>query len=315
MPKRTTHALAPPPRSSNGAPPDSALNLFGASELRPQLAAVSGDEYFLPDLCQPKSVLAVVLVAELLAIVLALAGARSAPFLPELARISLFVQWLALTSAAVLCYTRAALRRLSVPWASVAVFGLLLANAAVLTWVAHWVLSRFEVGGLGTAQALTAFWSFLLRNEGICVIVTAMLLRYFFVTHQWQKHVRTEARARIEALQARIRPHFLFNSLNTIAALTRSDPAARRGSRRGLGRSIPRHVARFVWSVAAERRARAHPYLSAHRGSCGSVRDSRVDVGRWPSYRCAPSCQDSPCSRYSRTPSITASRRSSTAVP
>jgi two-component system, LytTR family, sensor histidine kinase AlgZ len=35
--------------------------------------------------------------------------------------------------------------------------------------------------------------------------------------------VRAEARSRIEALQARIRPHFLFNSLNTIAALTRSD--------------------------------------------------------------------------------------------
>jgi two-component system sensor histidine kinase AlgZ len=37
--------------------------------------------------------------------------------------------------------------------------------------------------------------------------------------------VRAEARSRIDALQARIRPHFLFNSLNTIAALTRSDPA------------------------------------------------------------------------------------------
>jgi two-component system sensor histidine kinase AlgZ len=37
--------------------------------------------------------------------------------------------------------------------------------------------------------------------------------------------VRAEARSRIQALQARIRPHFLFNSMNTIAALTRSDPA------------------------------------------------------------------------------------------
>jgi two-component system sensor histidine kinase AlgZ len=33
-----------------------------------------------------------------------------------------------------------------------------------------------------------------------------------------------EALARIRALQARIRPHFLFNSMNTIAALTRSSP-------------------------------------------------------------------------------------------
>jgi two-component system sensor histidine kinase AlgZ len=37
--------------------------------------------------------------------------------------------------------------------------------------------------------------------------------------------VELEAQARIHALQARIRPHFLFNSMNTIAALTRSDAA------------------------------------------------------------------------------------------
>jgi two-component system sensor histidine kinase AlgZ len=30
----------------------------------------------------------------------------------------------------------------------------------------------------------------------------------------------------VEALQARIRPHFLFNSMNTVAALVRLDPAA-----------------------------------------------------------------------------------------
>ncbi len=34
------------------------------------------------------------------------------------------------------------------------------------------------------------------------------------------------SRAQVEALQARIRPHFLFNSMNTVAALVRVDPAA-----------------------------------------------------------------------------------------
>jgi two-component system sensor histidine kinase AlgZ len=65
---------------------------------------------------------------------------------------------------------------------------------------------------------------FLVRNLGISAIVSAMLLRYFFVANEWRRNVQAEARARIHALQARIRPHFLFNSMNTIASLTRTDP-------------------------------------------------------------------------------------------
>ena len=34
--------------------------------------------------------------------------------------------------------------------------------------------------------------------------------------------------ARLQALQARIRPHFLFNSINAVLSLVRSDPRARR---------------------------------------------------------------------------------------
>jgi two-component system sensor histidine kinase AlgZ len=68
-------------------------------------------------------------------------------------------------------------------------------------------------------------WTFLLRNAGITFVVTALALRYFYVTHEWRHNVELQAKARVYALQARIRPHFLFNSMNTIAALTRSNPA------------------------------------------------------------------------------------------
>jgi two-component system sensor histidine kinase AlgZ len=95
----------------------------------------------------------------------------------------------------------------------------------VISELALWLGSSAGDGGLTSTLFPREHWPFLLRNEGISIIVAAMLLRYFFVTHQWKKHVRAEARSRVEALQARIRPHFLFNSLNTIAALTRSDPA------------------------------------------------------------------------------------------
>ena len=65
---------------------------------------------------------------------------------------------------------------------------------------------------------------FLLRNLGISAIVTAIALRYFYVQFQWRANLESEAQSRIQALQSRIRPHFLFNSMNTIASFTRTKP-------------------------------------------------------------------------------------------
>ena len=59
----------------------------------------------------------------------------------------------------------------------------------------------------------------------ISTIVSALALRYFYVQHQWRRRVELEAEARFQALQSRIRPHFLFNCMNTIASLTRRKPA------------------------------------------------------------------------------------------
>ena len=63
-----------------------------------------------------------------------------------------------------------------------------------------------------------------LQNLAVCAIAVGIALRYFYVSHQWQANVEAEAQSRVRALQARIRPHFLFNSMNTIASLTRSNP-------------------------------------------------------------------------------------------
>ena len=58
----------------------------------------------------------------------------------------------------------------------------------------------------------------------IAGIVGAVLLRYLFEQHCQRERELAESQARLQALQARIRPHFLFNSMNTIASLTRSNP-------------------------------------------------------------------------------------------
>jgi two-component system, LytTR family, sensor histidine kinase AlgZ len=207
-PPRTT--LIPPPRAS------------AASTLAAPPALDSPpDAFYIPDFCATRMVFAVVLIAEIVAVTLALARPNAA-FLTELARISMFLQWVGLTNAALLCYSRRWLARLSVPRSSTAVFVLIVVNTVVISELALWLGTAF--GAVGLAERPTEHWPFLLRNGGIALIVAALLLRYFFVTHQWQKHVRAEALSRIQALQARIRPHFLFNSMNTIAALTRTDP-------------------------------------------------------------------------------------------
>ena len=182
--------------------------------------------FYLPNFCSSRAVLITILIVELTAFVITLGRASSGiDFWTDLARTSFFLLWIGLAGAGSLCALRGYLNGQSVGRGSVfvlAVSGLLV---AIISIVALWV-STFDVGpytGLGDGQSVTP-WSFVARNVTIALIVTALALRYFYVTHEWRHNVELQAQARVHALQARIRPHFLFNSMNTIAALTRSNP-------------------------------------------------------------------------------------------
>src|SRR5690606_9994880 len=65
---------------------------------------------------------------------------------------------------------------------------------------------------------------FVAGSAGVVALITALALRYFYVTDRWQAQVSAIARAEADALQARIRPHFLFNSMNMIAGLLPRNP-------------------------------------------------------------------------------------------
>jgi len=155
----------------------------------------------------------------------ALVSAARGEFLVELARISMFLQWIGLTSAALLCYARPLFARTTVRGVAVAAFAALIANTLLISEIVYWIGRYWARQSLDATLFPSDHATFLVRNALIAFVVVAVVLRYLFVSHQWRLHVRAEARSRIDALQARIRPHFLFNSMNTIAALTRSDPA------------------------------------------------------------------------------------------
>lgn len=176
---------------------------------------------YLPDFCSAGTLFVIVLIGELVAIVLTLA-ANDTPgrFLIELSKSSMFVLWLTLLGSAVMCQFRSRLESAGKTRAFVLSFVLLLVLSLVLAEVA-WQLTR--IFGQSTIIAETHV-RFLGRTFAISAIVIALAMRYLYVSSEWRRSIVLEAQARISALQALIRPHFLFNSMNTIASLTRSDP-------------------------------------------------------------------------------------------
>lgn len=90
---------------------------------------------------------------------------------------------------------------------------LVMALAALVAALWHSGLSV----GLGLPLPSTAW-----HSASVAVLVAAAVLFYF----NWRHHRLSPAlaEARVAALQARIRPHFLFNSLNSVLALLREQP-------------------------------------------------------------------------------------------
>ena len=175
---------------------------------------------FLPDFCDNRTVFLTVLIVELLAFVLALAKSHTLErFWTELALVSLFVQWVALVAAMVLCRCRRWLARLHPPAVTLIALGIVQSSTLLGSLLALWLAADADFG-FGPSAPLPT----LLGNQAISGIITLMTLRYFYVQHQWKQQVEAEARARFRSLQSRIHPHFLFNTLNTIAGLIRARP-------------------------------------------------------------------------------------------
>ena len=218
---RSIHAISSQVRYTEDSP-ISNINMTPSLNNHSQKNSNEVDDFFLPDFCSVQMVYAVIIIAELLAIVLALAPLdRLGHRWEDLSIISLFVQWVALMSSGVLCLSRPWLSQLSDKMASTATYILLMATATFVSeityWTAHWITGE-------PTGSLQLHIDFLLSSLGISAIVSAILLRYFYVQSQRDRSLQARSEARIQALQSRIRPHFLFNSLNTIASLARSQP-------------------------------------------------------------------------------------------
>lgn len=179
------------------------------------------NDCYLPDYCQGENILRLILVLELIAIVFSLASYTTSMYLfIDIALISMFTQWVGVASSGILCLLR---RRSWMKGNLLITLGSLLVVALVtscMSIIAYRLNEWFQFGFFAAAS----FWVVWIRHLTIALVLHGMALRYFFIQYSKNEMLRLESRARLQALQARIRPHFLFNSLNTIASLTYDQP-------------------------------------------------------------------------------------------
>lgn len=173
--------------------------------------------FVVPDLCNAPALGIVVLVGQLLVIVLLFAGGPVT--WARFGLTSLFVQWVALASAGALCLSRTRLISMGLIGGALASFGIVL----LVTLIVGLMSDRILAGSV-SLQVTGIHWIKIGTQMAISGIITGMVLRYFYVQEQLREQEQSELQSRIQALQSRIRPHFLFNSMNIIASLIPTEP-------------------------------------------------------------------------------------------
>jgi two-component system sensor histidine kinase AlgZ len=165
----------------------------------------------LPSFCNLGVMLRALVLVNLAALAAAFVNTQTyAQAWHQVQDISLFLQPVSLFSLALLCALNRPLARLPYNYGIAAVFAVTLLTTALV----HSAIAR----GLFLFESVTP----LDRQLVMAAAMTAFVLAYFHTRSRILSPAVTEAR--LQALQARIRPHFLFNSINAVMSVVRSDP-------------------------------------------------------------------------------------------
>ena len=162
----------------------------------------------LPNFCNLGVMLrALVVVNALLAAAAILRAATLAEAWPEFMLFAAFGEPILIVSLAVLCAVRRGLHAIGY-WPSILAVGL-------FELLVAWLVAR-ALGGVLPIRGSLVQMSFLV------LFITGCTILYFDLRSRALAPAIAEAR--IQALQARIRPHFLYNSINAVLSLMRSEP-------------------------------------------------------------------------------------------
>ena len=164
----------------------------------------------LPNLQNLGIHLRILLIVNLLTVMAAILLSKTLrEFLPLLAQLSALVQPIILLSVLGLYALHPFLRKLKY-WQGIVT---IIAIEIGITYLIILLIGHYLSSDLPAE---------IVRPCLLAAIVTGIVLYYFYL--QERAYSPAIAEARLQALQARIRPHFLFNSINAVLSLIRSQP-------------------------------------------------------------------------------------------
>ncbi len=176
----------------------------------------SETEFLIPELCKDQQLFLLIMASQLLVIMFMLFQYGLQFDWTHFGLVTLYVYWQVLVSAVLLCKMRQFLGRLSMNRAAVVAYAVLLMVGFLTSVVAQWFYNQITLVDIS--------WQFVLRNVLLSAIIIGLALRYFYIQQQLISREKAQLQASLWALQARIKPHFLFNTLNNIASLITIEP-------------------------------------------------------------------------------------------
>lgn len=190
-------------------------------------ATMTGDEResrrFLPNLSSPVNAFRILLLAQGIAVMITLS--RNKEFneaaWQDLLQVSSLALLIAVGCIVAFALIAAPLKRMPMAAGALIAFGTFLLVAAGVTEGYIYALYKLH---LTSARWPEWHASLLIRTLIITAVVGALGLRYLIVFRRAQIERKSKQSQRLQALQSRIRPHFLFNSMNSVASLISVDP-------------------------------------------------------------------------------------------
>jgi two-component system sensor histidine kinase AlgZ len=172
----------------------------------------------LDSLWTTQALAGVLIAGEAVALILALAPAGMVDRVVWFGLASLMVQWILLSTLSVIYLLRRTLSQLPAQIVAWACLGLLLASTFVVSVFSQGLFSSAALADAGTSSG------FIPRVLAIALVMGLLGLAAFQNYSDATLLAVRAKQAELEALQARIHPHFLFNTLNSAAALVHARP-------------------------------------------------------------------------------------------